>query len=109
MTAPRCSICFDTGMADDSDMLDCTACSAPTDRAALNAYVKYLGPMSQEDLIWLVHQRAVSSELMDAVERMRKAAQRSRNPGKLPDFSAAHEYQAAVQNLIAAAILEKTK
>jgi hypothetical protein len=60
MSAPACTICHGTGEASGDGNLDCTACSAASDRAALNAYVKSLGPVAKEDLLWLVHQRAVS-------------------------------------------------
>src|ERR1700741_2441763 len=69
MTAPRCPVCFDTGETGVEGILDCTACSAPSDRAALNAFVKSLGPMSQDDLLWLVHQRAVS-QIKEALRKI---------------------------------------
>lgn len=47
---------------------------------------------------------APSGELLTAAERMRKAHVAAKIPAKLPAYAEAHEYQAAVQDLIAAAI-----
>lgn len=79
MTAPCCPVCFGTGDASGQGALDCTACSAATTRAALNAYVKSLGPVTQEDLLWLVHQRAVSQYVQDAQRWRKSLSQMAKN------------------------------
>lgn len=59
MNAPKCTHCNDTGEIGGYGYLDCTHCNAAEDRAALNAYVKELGPTTEYDLVWHVHQRAL--------------------------------------------------
>lgn len=58
VSAPKCSVCNDTGDAHGTGNLDCTACGAAEDRAALNAYVQSLGPGSAEELNRMVAQWA---------------------------------------------------
>lgn len=59
----KCQICHDTGNK-EKDMggayLNCIACSAATDRVALEAFLDKLPAIGDYDAAWLVHQRALA-------------------------------------------------
>ena len=76
MNTPHCAVCGDTGRRTGSDFLDCTACDAATERAALNgAVIAHLltpgAAASPEDLHWTIHQRALASERQRIGDLMR--------------------------------------
>lgn len=56
----KCQVCCDTGEKHFNGDLDCDApgCTAAEDRAALNRYVKKLGPLTSFDRDWMVYQYA---------------------------------------------------
>lgn len=58
----KCDICNDTGEKNFDGNLDCDSpsCSAAQDHAALNRYVRKLGPMIACDRDWMVFQYAIS-------------------------------------------------
>lgn len=60
MNTHTCPFCNFTGEVDGSGSLDCTACSAATERAAMNEFIKREGQhMTAYDLHWMIHLRAV--------------------------------------------------
>lgn len=58
----KCEICEDTGSISKhlSGSLDCISCEASADRAALEAWLSNNSAMSNQDIAWLVHQRALA-------------------------------------------------
>lgn len=72
MSEPKCKVCSDTGETGQYGILDCRAegCTAAEDRAALNAYVAELGPITQYDLVWHVHQRAMELAVKRTINNM---------------------------------------
>ena len=58
----KCEVCHDTGNK-EKDMgghLTCIACSAATDRAALEAFIEKLPAMGEQEQAWRIHQRALA-------------------------------------------------
>lgn len=52
----KCSHCNGTGELHGMGYYDCTNCSAADDRAALEASVKAMPPMTREDVLWAAYQ-----------------------------------------------------
>ena len=51
-----CPHCQNTGKTQGSGYLDCVHCDAAVERAALNAAIAALPPMTKDDLVWYVFQ-----------------------------------------------------
>lgn len=58
----KCQHCQDTGEIDQMGSLDCTHCEVAIHRNNLNMFVEELGPVTPNDLVWAVHQRAIEQE-----------------------------------------------
>lgn len=59
----KCQICHDTGNKDrdiGGSYLNCIACSAATDRVALEAFIEKLPAMGEQNQAWAIHQRALA-------------------------------------------------
>lgn len=54
-----CPVCQDSGQMNHRGYLDCGHCSAATERAALNAYIESIGPMTPYDERWHAYQFAL--------------------------------------------------
>ena len=62
---PRCTACGDTGETSHYGVLDCCApgCTAAQERAALNAYIESLPPLTPYDKHWHAYQFALGRRI----------------------------------------------
>ncbi len=67
----QCEVCRDSGEVNQMGSLDCVFCDAAEMRAALNAAVASLPPMTQSDLVWYAFQAGRKAEAVKLADSLR--------------------------------------